>query len=84
MYRLLGGNFELSLQSKSLYNAMISPVSTYGISLWDTASTSNRKTIQRFQSKVLRSLTVNAHWYIRNDNIRQDLNVPEVKDVILE
>jgi len=37
--------------------------------------------IQRFQNKCLR-IIVNAPWYVTNDTLHHDLNVPYVKDEI--
>jgi len=42
---------------------------------------SNIEIIQRFQNKYLR-IIVNAPWYITNDILYHDLNVPYVRDEI--
>jgi hypothetical protein len=39
--------------------------------------------IQRIQSKILRMIT-NAPWYVTNQTLHDDLNVPFIKDVIQE
>jgi len=57
---------------------MLKPIWTYGI--WGTAS-SNIEIIQRFQNKYLR-IIVNAPWYVTNDILHHDLNVPYVRDEI--
>jgi hypothetical protein len=54
---------------------------TYGIQLWGTTSNSNIEILGRFQSKVLR-LIVDAPWYVSNSVIRNDLQVPTVKEEI--
>jgi hypothetical protein len=54
------------------YKAILKPISTYGIKLWGTASTSNIEILERFQSKALR-LTVDAARYVPNTAIRRDL-----------
>ena len=54
---------------------------TYGIQLWDCTKQSNINIIQRFQYKVLRHM-VNAHWYIRNDDLNKDLQVDVVTSEI--
>jgi hypothetical protein len=36
--------------------------------------------IQRFQNKVLRGI-VDAPWYVRNSDLRRDLNVESVTDI---
>ena len=46
-----------------LYKAILKPVWTYGIQLWETANNSNIEILQRFQSKTLRSL-IDAPWIL--------------------
>jgi len=46
-----------------------------------TAANSNIETIQRFQNKHLR-IIVDASWYVTNDVLHHDLNVPYVRDEI--
>lgn len=82
MYWLLGSKSELSLENKLLlYKTILKPVWTYGIQLWGTASNSNIEILQRYQSKTLR-LIANAPWFITNNNIHKDLQIPTVKDEI--
>jgi len=45
------------------------------------ASNSNIEILQRFQNKILR-IIVDAPWYVTNDTLHQDLNVPYVRDKI--
>jgi hypothetical protein len=75
---LLGRMSQLSIRNKILvYNQVIKPAWTYGIQLWDCASTSNIQRMQKFQNKVLRR-TVNATWYPRNSDIHTDLGIRTV------
>ena len=70
---------QLSLDNKLLvYKVILNPVWTYGIQLWATASNSDLKILERFQSKVLRIIT-DAPWYIPNAIIKRDLQIPTVK-----
>lgn len=79
---LLNSSSSLSLECKSLlYKTILKPIWTYGIQLWGTASTSNIAKLQRRQSKILRYITGDP-WFIRNDNIHKDLNIPSVRDEI--
>ena len=81
-YWLFGRRSNLSTQNKiMLYKAVIRPVWTYGIQLWETASNSNIEMLPLFQSKTLRSL-LNAPWYVTNETIHRDLKIPTVKDEI--
>jgi hypothetical protein len=82
MYWLLGRSSRLSLPNKLLlYKSILKPIWTYGIHLWGTASTSNIEILERFQSKAL-SIIVDAPWYVPNNHIRWDLQMPSVKEEI--
>jgi hypothetical protein len=82
MYWLLGRKSKLSVNNKLLtYKVILKPIWTYGIQLWGTTSNSNIEILERFQSKVLR-LIVDAPWYVSNSVIRNDLQVPTVKEEI--
>lgn len=79
---LIGRKSRLSLENKILvYKTIIRPIWTYGIELWGCASKSNLAIIQRSQSKILRAIT-DAPWYVSNQMIHNDLNIPFVQDVI--
>jgi len=60
-----------------LHKAIIKPIWVYGVQLWDFAS--NIEILQRFQNKYFR-IIVNALWYVSNDTLHHDLNVPYVKN----
>jgi len=62
---------------------VLKPVWTYGIELWGCASKSNIAVIQRYQSKLLRSIT-NAPWYVSNQTLHSDLHIPHVHTVFRE
>jgi hypothetical protein len=62
-----------------IYKVILKPIWTYGIQLWGTISNSNNEILERFQSKVLR-LIVDAPWYVSNSVIRNDLQIPTVKE----
>lgn len=82
MYWLLGHKSKLTLENKILlYKSILKPVWTYGIQLWGTASNSNIEILQRFQSKVLRTI-VNAPWFVPNEMIQKDLKIASVKEEI--
>jgi hypothetical protein len=82
MYWLLGRKSKLSITNKLLiYKVILKPIWTYGIRLWGTTSNSNIEILERFQSKVLR-LIVDALWYVSNSVIRNDLQIPTVKEEI--
>jgi len=58
MHWLLGSKSQFSIENK-LYKAILKPIWTYGVQLWDTASNSNIEILQKFQNKYLR-IIVNA------------------------
>ena len=77
---LIGSHSKLSLDNKvTIYKSILKPIWTYGIQLYGYTSSSNIELIQRAQSKILRTIT-RAPWYIRNENIHKDLQIPFVKD----
>jgi hypothetical protein len=55
------------------------------LDLWNltagTASTSKTEILERFQTKVLRTI-VDAPWYVPNTDIRRDFQTPTVKEEI--
>jgi hypothetical protein len=82
LYWLLGRKSKLDLNNKLLiYKVAIKPIWTYGIQLWGTASTSNIETMERFQYTALRLIT-DAPWYVPNAVIRNDLQIPTIKEQI--
>lgn len=82
LYWLIGYRSELSLENKlRIYKAILKPVWTYGLQLWGTASNSNIEILQRYQSSTLR-LILKAPWFITNEAIHKDLNMPTVKEEI--
>lgn len=84
LHWLINHQSKLSLDCKvTLYKSVLKPIWTYGLQLYGTASNSNIELIQRAQSKILRTMT-GAPWYMRNENIHRDLEVPLVKDVFKE
>jgi len=81
---LIGKHFPLSLENKLLiYKTVLKPVWTYGIELWGCATRSNIAVIQRYQSKLLSSIT-NAPWYVSNQTLHSDLRIPLVRTVFRE
>jgi len=79
---LIGKNSPLSLENKMLmYKTILRPVWTYGIELWGGTNKSNIATMQRCQSKLLRTIT-NAPWYVSNHTLHTDLHIPYVRTVI--
>jgi hypothetical protein len=79
---LLNKNSKLSTQNKILlYKIILKPIWTYGIQLWGTSANSNIQIIQRFQSKVIRSI-LQAPWYVSNATLHADTSIPFVLNEI--
>lgn len=82
MYWLVGRKSQLSIENKLLlYKCIIKPVWTYGLQLWGTAANSNVEIIQRFQSKILRTM-VDAPWFVTIETLHRDLGIPIVRNEI--
>lgn len=83
MYWLIGRNSQLSIESKLiLYKSVLKPKWLYGIQIWGSTAPSNIDIIQRFENKLLRVI-VDAPWYVPNSVIRNDLQMPTVKEEII-
>lgn len=79
---LLNFKSKLSIEHKILlYKAIIMPIWQYGAQLWCSTSPSNTALIQRAQSKILRCI-INPPWFIRNEAIHRDLQIPLVQHAI--
>jgi len=80
----IGKHSSVSLANKLIiYKTVLKPMWTYGIELWGCASKSNIAVIQRYQSKLLRSIT-NAPRYVSNHTLHSDLHIPHVHTVFRE
>ena len=79
---LLGRKSKLTIENKLLiYKTILKPLWTYGIQLWGSASNSNIEILERFQNKTLRNI-VDAPWFVPNEQIRKDLQIKTVKEVV--
>ncbi|KAI4474511.1 hypothetical protein M0804_014816 [Polistes exclamans] len=79
---LTGKKSKLSIKNKLLiYKTIIKPIWTYGLPLWGIAAKSHITKLEVQQSITLRTI-VNAPWYIHNEDIRKDLNIPTIEEEI--
>jgi hypothetical protein len=84
IYWLIGKHSPLSLENKLLnYKTVLKLVWTYGIELWGCATKSNIAVIQRYQSKLLRTIT-KAAWYVSSHTLHSDLHIQHVRTVFRE
>jgi len=63
------------------YQTILKPVWTNGIELWGCANKSNIAIMQRYQSKLLRTIT-NPPRYVTNHKLHSDLHIPYIRTVI--
>jgi hypothetical protein len=79
---LLGCKLKLSTNNKVLvYKMILKPIWTYSIQLWCTTSTSNTEILEHFQSNTLQIIS-DTPWYVPNETIRKDFQIPMVKEEI--
>lgn len=64
-----------------LYKQVIRPIALYGSAVWGTTALSHLRRLDTCQNKILRKLA-NAEWFIRNTNIRQELNINTLQQEI--
>jgi hypothetical protein len=81
MYWRIGNHSPLSLVNKLLlHKTVLKPVWMNGIELWGCATKSNIAVIQRYQFKLLRTIT-NAPRYVSNQTLHSNLHIPHVSTV---
>lgn len=61
-----------------LYKSLLRPLATYACPVWGNTSKTNFRKLQTFQNKILR-IIVNAPWYIRNQQLHEELKIPTVE-----
>lgn len=80
LYWLIGHKSKLSMDNKLLiYKSILKPIWTYGIQLWGTASRSNMEILQRFQNKILRTIS-RAPWFVPNAVLHRDLHIATIEE----
>lgn len=65
------------IRKKLIYETVIKPVITNGINIWNDTSRTNMKHIEIIQNESLKIME-NAHRYVKNKTIHQDLGVPTI------
>ncbi|KAG5895938.1 hypothetical protein JTB14_016340 [Gonioctena quinquepunctata] len=83
-YPLINRKSKLSLKNKvTIYKMMFRPVILYASAAWGQICRSSIGILERAQMRVLRMIT-NAPWYVRNNRILEDLNLPSNRSIIRE
>ncbi|GBN57702.1 hypothetical protein AVEN_232434-1 [Araneus ventricosus] len=62
-----------------LYKSLLRPLISYACPVWMAAANNHIKGLERAQNATVRRITC-MPWFIRNENIRKDLDLPTIKD----
>ncbi|GFV31706.1 RNA-directed DNA polymerase from mobile element jockey [Trichonephila clavipes] len=82
--RLISPKSKLALRQKVLlYKAILRPIMLYDSPIWAAAAVTHLKRLHTFQNIQLRR-AANAPWFVRNEVLHKDLNVPPLLDFIKE
>ncbi|KAL4096526.1 hypothetical protein QTP88_021465 [Uroleucon formosanum] len=82
LYPLINRQTSLSWKcSILLYKQIIRPLLLYAVPVWGQCAPTHINKIQVLQSKVLRVIS-NAPWFVRNDALHTDFNLPTIKNYI--
>lgn len=74
---LIHAKSKLNLTNRlKIYTTVIRPIMTYACTSWGQANTTR---LQIIQNKILRKIT-GAPWFLRNDDIHNDLKIDKIKD----
>ncbi|GFV06515.1 RNA-directed DNA polymerase from mobile element jockey [Trichonephila clavipes] len=81
--RLISPKSKLALRQKVLlYKAILRPIQLYTSPIWAAAAVTRLKRLRStFQNIQLRRAS-NAPWFVRNEVLHKDLNVPPLLDFI--
>ncbi|KFM60065.1 putative RNA-directed DNA polymerase from transposon X-element, partial [Stegodyphus mimosarum] len=79
---LIARDSALSLDNKILlYKAMLRPIMTYASPVWGYVCHTHLNKLQVQQNAFLRQAT-RCRWFIRNEALHRELNVPTLNDYI--
>ncbi|GFS50261.1 RNA-directed DNA polymerase from mobile element jockey [Trichonephila clavipes] len=80
--RLISPKSKLASRQKVLlYKAILRPIMLYASPIWAAAAVTHLKKLHTFQNIQLRS-AANAPWFVRNEVLQKDLNVPPLLNFI--
>ncbi|GFU09285.1 RNA-directed DNA polymerase from mobile element jockey [Trichonephila clavipes] len=80
--RLISPKSKLALRQKVLlYKAILRPIMMYASPIWAAAAVTHPKRLHNFQNIQLRR-AANAPWFVRNEVLHKDVNVPPLIDFI--
>ncbi|GFT55590.1 probable RNA-directed DNA polymerase from transposon X-element [Trichonephila clavipes] len=82
LYSLIGKKSKLNRHNKMLiYTLILKPLLTYASPIWAHAARTNINLIESSQNTILR-IILDAHWYMRNEDIRKSCNIPTIRQSI--
>ncbi|GFV84259.1 putative RNA-directed DNA polymerase from transposon X-element [Trichonephila clavipes] len=64
-----------------IYTLILKPLLTYASPIWAHAARININLIESSQNAILRQI-LDAHWYMRNVDIRTSCNIPTIRQSI--
>jgi len=73
----------IKIYIKNSWTYFVLPIWSYGIELWGCVTKSSVVIMQRFQSKILRTVSYSP-WYVTNHTLHTDFSIPYVSDVTYE
>lgn len=83
LFPLLGRRSPVPLKGKMvIYTSILRPILTYAALAWVTAANTHKKTFATLQNGTLRTIT-GAPWFVRNDQLHNDLQIPRMTDHLL-
>ncbi|GBN91901.1 hypothetical protein AVEN_104220-1 [Araneus ventricosus] len=62
-----------------LYNSMLLPLISYACPVWLAAANKCILSLESLQNVTIKRIT-RMPWFIRNENIREDLDLPTIKE----
>ncbi|GFY00859.1 RNA-directed DNA polymerase from mobile element jockey [Trichonephila clavipes] len=82
LYSLICRKSKLNRRKKMLiYTLIFKPLLTYASPIWAHAARTNINLIESSQNVILRQI-LDAHWYMRNTDIRTSCNNPTIRQTI--
>ncbi|GFT93191.1 RNA-directed DNA polymerase from mobile element jockey [Trichonephila clavipes] len=79
LYSLICRKSKLSRHNKLLiYTLILKPLLTYASPVWGHAAKTNINLLETSQNVIIRQIC-NAHWYMRNKDLRTACNVPTLR-----
>ncbi|GFX47004.1 RNA-directed DNA polymerase from mobile element jockey [Trichonephila clavipes] len=82
LYSLICRKSKLNRHNKLLiYTLIMKPLLTYASPVWGHAAKTNINLLETAQNLIIRQIC-NAHWYMRNKDLRIACNIPTIRQTI--